>query len=53
MDLHAVRLDQPATRPGRRDARGGRVPHLPHAPRARGGRSAGALARATREQQES
>src|SRR2546426_537261 len=47
MDLHAVRLDQPATRPRRRDARGGRVPHLPHAPRARGGRTAGALARAT------
>src|SRR5438445_8281515 len=47
MDLHALRLDQPATRPRRRDARGGRVPHLPHAPRARGGRTAGALARAT------
>src|SRR2546421_480156 len=47
MDLHAVRLDQPATRPRRRDARGGRVPHLSHAPRARGGRTAGALARAT------
>src|SRR5882762_2323511 len=46
MDLHAVRLDQPAARPGRREARGGRVPHVPHAPRARRRPAAGALARA-------
>src|SRR5439155_711336 len=51
MDLHAVRLDQPATRPGRREARGGRVPHLSHTPRPGGGPPAGSVARAAREQQ--
>src|SRR5439155_1397000 len=47
----AARLDQPATRPGRREARGGRVPHLSHTPRPGGGPPAGSVARAAREQQ--
>src|SRR5438874_2527546 len=35
MDLHELRLDQPAARAGRRHARHGRVRHVPHPARAR------------------
>src|SRR5213595_2528817 len=44
MDLHSLRLDQPAARARRRDARYRRVRRLPHQARARSRRAAGAVA---------
>src|SRR6266702_5241062 len=44
MDLHALRVDQPAAGADQRDPRRGRVLHLPHAPPDRSRVAAGAVA---------